>query len=180
MEEGSVILAVRSMITDFLKLCQLGDTKGVRNLVFPVEPVSPRSEDDEDAAEEEEVEQQPALDVNMLNEKNIPALSLAARSGHVEVMKILIKAGANLDSVGEAGMRPIHFAANAFREAAIVCLIEAGADVNAKDNAGNTPLMVSAARGVLACSKIMLEGGGDHTIINNESIIFPKFKSLEL
>ena len=91
MEEGSVILAVPSMITDFLKLCQLGDTKGVRNLVFPVEPVSPRSEDDEDAAGEEEVEQEPALDVNMLNEKNISALSLAARSGHVEVMKILIK-----------------------------------------------------------------------------------------
>ena len=48
MEEGSVILPVASMVTDFLKLCQLGDFKGVNNLVYPVEPVSPRS-DDEDA-----------------------------------------------------------------------------------------------------------------------------------
>ena len=166
MEEGSVILAVPAMTSDFLKLCQLGDTKGVRNLVYPAEPVSPRS-DDEEAEAEEEVEKEPAIDVNQLNEKGISALCLASRSGHVEVMKILIKAGADLEAVGEAGMRPIHFAANAFREAAIVTLIEAGADLNAKDNAGNTPLMWSAARGVLACSKLILEGGGDHKIVNN-------------
>ena len=68
MEEGSVILPVASMVTDFLKLCQLGDFKGVNNLVYPVEPVSPRS-DDEDADPEPDVEKEPAIDVNIVNEK---------------------------------------------------------------------------------------------------------------
>ena len=36
MEEGSVILPVASMVTDFLKLCQLGDLKGINALVYPV------------------------------------------------------------------------------------------------------------------------------------------------
>ena len=65
------------------------------------------------------------------------------------------------------GLRPIHFAANAFREETIAFLIEAGCDINAKDSAGNTPLMYSAAKGVLACSKIILSGGGDQNITNN-------------
>ena len=123
MEEGSVILPVASMVTDFLKLCQLGDFKGVNNLVYPVEPVSPRS-DDEDADPEPDVEREPAIDVNIVNEKNMSGLSLAARSGHLEVVKLLLKAGANLEFVGLYGMRPIHLAANAFREETIAFLID--------------------------------------------------------
>ena len=70
MEEGSVILPVASMVTDFLKLCQLGDLKGINALVYPVEPVSPRS-DDEDADPEPDAEKEPAIDVNIVNEKNM-------------------------------------------------------------------------------------------------------------
>ena len=80
MEEGSVILPVASMVTDFLKLCQLGDLKGINALVYPVEPVSPRS-DDEDADPEPDAEKEPAIDVNIVNEKYERAeLSCSSRS----------------------------------------------------------------------------------------------------
>ena len=45
-----------------------GDLKGINALVYPLEPVSPRS-DDEDADPEPDAEKEPAIDVNIVNEK---------------------------------------------------------------------------------------------------------------
>ena len=48
-----------------------GRLQGINSLVYPVEPASPRS-DDEDADPEPDAEREPAIDVNIVNERISP------------------------------------------------------------------------------------------------------------
>ena len=50
MDESSVVLPYPNMVTDFLKLCQLGNLKNLKNIVYPVEPLG----DEEDGQYEKQ------------------------------------------------------------------------------------------------------------------------------
>ncbi|MDR0734705.1 MAG: ankyrin repeat domain-containing protein, partial [Elusimicrobiota bacterium] len=59
---------------------------------------------------------------------------------------ILIKAGADVNAVNEAGDTALLVAALAAKNPAIIdALVQAGANVNAKDYGGITPLLTAAA-----------------------------------
>ncbi len=61
-------------------------------------------------------------------------------------MKVLIDAGAEIDSRGFQGQTPLMLAAYRITNAeSIRLLLDAGADVNAQDNYGETPLILAAA-----------------------------------
>ena len=69
-------------------------------------------------------------------------LHIAATEGAVDIVKALIKGGANIEARDDVGATPLHNAA--WGETSIVkVLIEAGADVEARDNDGNTPLYLA-------------------------------------
>ena len=55
-------------------------------------------------------------------------LNDAAVAGHVEVMRLLLKAGANPNLAGEDGLGPLHSAAIGGRAEAARVLLDAGAD----------------------------------------------------
>ncbi|MEX0271439.1 ankyrin repeat domain-containing protein [Leptolyngbyaceae cyanobacterium UHCC 1019] len=57
-------------------------------------------------------------------------LSIAARSGSPQVVELLIKSGANVNSLDESGNAPIHWAATGGFLDVIHCLSENGADLN--------------------------------------------------
>uniref|UniRef100_A0A8C2ZYJ9 Ankyrin repeat domain 6b n=1 Tax=Cyclopterus lumpus TaxID=8103 RepID=A0A8C2ZYJ9_CYCLU len=67
-------------------------------------------------------------------------LHLAAHKGHIEVVRILLKAGCDLDIQDDAGDTPLHVAAALNHKKSVRLLLEAGADSNICNNAGQTAL----------------------------------------
>ena len=80
------------------------------------------------------------VDLNARDDYGNTALCWAARNGALESLEYLIGKGANIESAGYGGMRPLHFASNFAREKVVQVLLNNGADVDAKDEGGNTAL----------------------------------------
>lgn len=71
------------------------------------------------------------FDVNVTDAKQNTALHLAAKHGHLNVMALLIKHGADVDAQNDWLSTPLHLAERNME--AIRLLLEAGADPNIKD-----------------------------------------------
>ena len=68
----------------------------------------------------------------------------AAANGHVDAIKALKEAGADVSAQNNDGRTPMHLAAKNGHVDAIKALKEAGADVSAQDNDGWTPMHLAA------------------------------------
>ena len=79
------------------------------------------------------------LDINTLLDGFTP-LHLAAYGDNMELAKLLIDSGADLEAKNENGETPLHLAAWGDNIEIAKFLIDSGADVNAKTNYGFTPL----------------------------------------
>jgi ankyrin repeat protein len=88
-------------------------------------------------------------DVNAAQGDGMTALHWAALHGDVEEARMLIYAGARLESITRNGnYTPLHLAARNGRATTIKALLDAGANVNAKTTSGGaTPLHYAAAHG---------------------------------
>ncbi|CAF1625633.1 unnamed protein product [Rotaria sp. Silwood1] len=70
------------------------------------------------------------------------ALHVACAKGYIDVIDILIRAGANINSVDNDGWTPLHAAAHWDKHDVIKFLLERNGDLDAKNYAGQTPLDV--------------------------------------
>lgn len=106
------------------------------------------------------------------------ALHLAAAGYRVELARLLIKAGADVNAAHNHRLgAPLHYAADGYinhpawnpkRQAAMIrCLVEAGADVDARDKNGATPLHRAVRTRCAAAVKCLFDAGCDATIRNN-------------
>jgi len=75
------------------------------------------------------------------------SLIVAAKEGHLEVVKKLIAAHANLDAKMSDGRTALILAFENKKDEVAKILIEAKADLEVNDNKGNTPLLTVAQRG---------------------------------
>jgi ankyrin repeat protein len=102
------------------------------------------------------------------------ALHLAAAGYRVELVRLLLAAGADPNSTtNHRQSGPLHYAAdgyingpawNAERQVkTIQCLLDAGADINAQDKNGATPLHRAVRTRCAAAVKCLLELGSDAT-----------------
>ncbi len=105
------------------------------------------------------------------------ALHLAAAGYRVELVRLLLAAGADPNSTSNHRQSgPLHYAAdgyingpgwNAKRQVqTIQCLLDAGADINAQDKNGATPLHRAVRTRCAAAVKCLLERGSDPLLKN--------------
>ncbi len=126
--------------------------------------------DREQVNEEGEVTEARKYERRLVTWKSSPLL-LAARKGHTEIAKLLIKAGSHTNAKNKTGWTPLHIAAGYGRTEATKLLIEGRAEANAKDKDGWTPLHIAAWLGHIETVKVLVEaranieakGGNDWT-----------------
>src|SRR5262245_30908102 len=86
-------------------------------------------------------------------------LHCAAWHGHVDVAKILLDAGADVNDHNQNdhwGTTPLHAAAHGDQKAVAALLIEHGADIHAKNPSGRTPLDETKVHNAKAVAKLLI------------------------
>ena len=106
--------------------------------------------------------------LNTADELGYTPLHYAAESGKPDIVKVLIKVGADVDAKDKDGDTPLHITAFNGYTAIAKALLEAGAEVNAKNNYGRTPLHVAAQLGRLETVEALLEAGADPTVTDGD------------
>ena len=71
---------------------------------------------------------------------DVPHIGLAAYKGDLATLKRFIAAGANIESAGKDGRRPLLLASAGGHIEGVKILLKAGADINARDHARETAL----------------------------------------
>ena len=92
-----------------------------------------------------------------------PYFVAAAASGNIELMKVLIAAGAQVD--GRSGTRStaLHAASSSGRDSAVELLLVSGASVDSRDIYGGTPLIAAATEGREGVVQLLLKAGASLT-----------------
>lgn len=86
-------------------------------------------------------------------------LFAAVRSGDIEGVKALCRAGVPVGAQDQDGMTPLHYAAFAGRTAIVQVLVASGADVNSRDAIGLTPLHAAAYDGRADVAAFLINHG---------------------
>ena len=111
-----------------------------------------------DTARCEEVLKRPDADVNGVFAHHT-ALQAASQNGHVEVVKVLISANADVELEDKDGDRAIHHASFGDEAAVVEILAAASCDLNARNKKRQTPLHVAVNKGHVTVVKKLLELG---------------------
>ncbi|KAJ1474163.1 ankyrin repeat protein, partial [Baffinella frigidus] len=92
-------------------------------------------------------------------------LHSAVKASNVEVAKVLLDAGADIEARDKGGRTPLYLATSyGGDEAAVRMLVATGANTEVKDTipgSGSTPLHIAASRGLEGPARALLEGGAD-------------------
>ncbi len=105
-----------------------------------------------------EIENNPKC-INQKDERGFPPIVLATYGQHIEITKLLIEAGANIDqkdSAGNTALMGVTYKGNV--EIAKI-LIDSGSDVNATNFNKATPLIYAATFSQIKIAKLLIENG---------------------
>ncbi|MEP6502202.1 MAG: ankyrin repeat domain-containing protein [Betaproteobacteria bacterium] len=80
-----------------------------------------------------------------------PTLHKGVRSGNVQIVRLLLDAGANVNEQADFAEAPIHIAAEEGFSEVVELLLSKGADANLKSTFGGTALDVAKAAGQETC-----------------------------
>jgi hypothetical protein len=140
------------------------------------------------------------MEVDTADQDGNSLLMIAAREGHLELVRFLVGQKANLDArnrfgetaimlaslkgkihavielsargakIAHSGWTPLHYCA--WEGKADICqfLIVQGAPVNARAPNGSTPLMLAASQGHVEAVKLLLSHSADHALQNEAGI----------
>lgn len=107
-------------------------------------------------------------DPSLRVESNIPPLAIAALEGHLEIAKVLVEAGADLDPRCRPQVicRALPHAAELGHAELTRFLLDAGADPDSRGPYGDVPLNYALGQKQLATAWILLEHGADPNLTN--------------
>lgn len=101
-------------------------------------------------------------DVNAAQGDGMTALHWAVYQEDLEMARVLIQAGANVNAANRLkALTPVLIAAQAGNAAMLDLLLKSGAEVNLANDLGTTPLMLAAAAGKPAAAKTLLDQGAN-------------------
>ena len=96
------------------------------------------------------------------------ALWIASAKGHFDIVRLLIKQNAEVDSRTSTNSTPLRAAAFMGHLDIVRCLVEKGADVNARNNVNGTPLMVTCNNGHLDVASYLVKHGANINLQDND------------
>ena len=105
----------------------------------------------------------PRSNLSIKNPQNETPLMLAAINNQLDLAKVLIARGAD---VNQSGWTPLHYAASKGHVEMMRLLIEHHAYLDAESPNGTTPLMMAAHYGSPMATKLLLEEGADPRLKN--------------
>ncbi len=137
--------------------CQKGDAEGIQDLLEKQPYVKKLVE---------------VTNTNQTNAKNITekTIYIAAQKGHTEAVKVLIRAGVNLNAQTTVGT-PIYAAARSGSLEIVQYLIKHGADFKSP-RGGFSPLYVACIEGKLQILRYLVGIGADVFAFNNPPLVF--------
>lgn len=94
------------------------------------------------------------------NQFKVAPIHSACAISHFEIVKILIKNGADINTKQMQGFTPLHSAAYNGQTKLAKLLIDNGADINAKMDNGNTPLFLAKEKNFQETAELIIEHGG--------------------
>uniref|UniRef100_A0A674PEG4 Ankyrin repeat domain 52a n=1 Tax=Takifugu rubripes TaxID=31033 RepID=A0A674PEG4_TAKRU len=105
-----------------------------------------------------------SADKSCKDKQGYTPLHAAAASGHIEIVKYLLRMGAEVRdrSPNNCGYTPLHLAAVSTNGAlCLELLVNNGADVNQQSKEGKSPLHMAAIHGRFTRSQILIQNGGE-------------------
>jgi hypothetical protein len=105
--------------------------------------------------------------LNIVNQYGNTPLIVAVKNRHERIVKLLIRAGADINKVKDEGWTPLLYAASDGHDRIVKLLLDSGANPNKATDEGWTPLIIAAAAemtgfgGHDASVKLLLEAGAD-------------------
>ena len=106
----------------------------------------------------------PKTNVNVQNRLDETPLMLAAITNQLELAKVLIEQGAD---VNRPGWTPLHYAATRGHRDMMRLLLDNDAYIDSESANGTTPLMMAAYSAPPLAVKLLLEEGADPTLVNS-------------
>lgn len=101
-------------------------------------------------------------DINSAHGDGATALHWAAYNDDLDMLKLLLAAGANMKAATRDGaITPLFMACSNGNAAMIEALLQAGADPKSVKSNGTTPLMIAAASGNTDAVKVLLDHGAE-------------------
>ena len=106
-----------------------------------------------------------------------PPVGLAAFFGHLEAVKALIAAGADIHAAARNGLKvqAIHAAVASKNLDIVRTVLEAGADPNAAQQQGFRPMHESGSSGSRELAELLMKYGGDPMLKNDDGKSTPTF-----
>jgi ankyrin repeat protein len=105
----------------------------------------------------------PNTDIEKVDSHDENAMMLAALNGDIDLVKLLIDKGAE---VNKKGWAPLHYAAANGHDDIVQLLVDHSAYIDAASPNGTTPLMMAARGDHITTMKILLNAGADPRIKN--------------
>lgn len=97
----------------------------------------------------------------------------------MDIIKLLVDKGADINKAGIHGQAPLHHAASIPQDVTtepVRYLVQKGADVNARDIYGQTPLFFAYGNGNNEVVELLINSGADISVRNSSGVTYDKVK----